>query len=478
MIRSARDLASAAYVGGICLCVPSFTRSVDESGTVSEGFLDHMADLYGRGSFDAGSEETRFAALLQGNSSLGSDLKKHFLKMQREVHGGTQYADMPNDSPFKLGPQGAGVVRGKVVRRTQHAFTEARENMRASVIMLKLRRKLDARGIMPNRAEAAFLSINRLSVQFVGLPKMLRTVMDNITFKEAWSVYMGTDSPCCKRWVGTGFTDVFKRRRVVDAYGDNVAAATMPGDGWRTRHDSCKWLIAQQASWAMYHVVTEPSNLFLPWIKQKDAFLGQQKARKRQGMIPDFLDVKRQALMDVKGCSFCKSRYKAARFHKAKTCDAVLERQVEVHVKAREKARKIDRDYNDWDRHSTVDGPVAQRLQSFGRVEGLVVGAHGEGSPDLLKLIKRIARRAAQTRFRVMGFNSARGAYSTVLNQIYLSVGVEAVRGMARLRIANLGSALAGSASNKAAAARRNQARHLYYEQTQAYFARQCYYDI
>ena len=65
-----------------------------------------------------------------------------------------------------------------------------------------------------------------------------------------------------------------------------------------------------------------------------------------------------------------------------------------------------------------------------------------------------------------------------MLNQIYLSIGIEAVRGMARLRIAKFGAALAGSTSTKAATARRNRARHLYYEQCQAYFARQCYYDI
>ena len=96
----------------------------------------------------------------------------------------------------------------------------------------------------------------------------------------------------------------------------------------------------------------------------------------------------------------------------------------------------------------------------------------------MLKFIGRIADRVAETRFRVMGFDSARSVRSTVLNQIYLSIGVEVVRGMARLRIANLGAALAGSTSTKAAAARRNRARHLYYEQCQAYFERQCYYDI
>ena len=184
MIRSALDLSRAAHVGGICLCVPSFTTSRDVDGEVSEGFLDHMEDTHGVGSFDAGSEETRFEALLEGDSPLGAHLRTHFRTMRCEVHGATSFADMPSDSPFKLGPEGAGVIRGKVVRRVQHAFTEARENARVSVIMDGLRSKLNRRGIMPSRDEVAFLSINRLSVQFVGLPKMRRTIINNITFKE------------------------------------------------------------------------------------------------------------------------------------------------------------------------------------------------------------------------------------------------------------------------------------------------------
>ena len=222
----------------------------------------------------------------------------------------------------------------------------------------------------------------------------------------------------------------------------------------------------------------EPNNLFLPWIKQRDDFMSDHKARKRQGLIPDFLDVQRQVLMDVKGCSYCPTRYSATHFGNAKKCHAVLVRQRKVHVEAVRKAKRIDTLYNGWNNQSTGAGPMAQRLAGFGRIHGLVVGAHGEGSPDMLRLLQQIACRAATTRFRVMGFDSSRSAKSTVLNQIYLSVGVEAIRGMARLRIDNLGAILAGTTSTKAATARRNRAQHLYYEQCQAYFARQCYYDI
>ena len=110
--------------------------------------------------------------------------------------------------------------------------------------------------------------------------------------------------------------------------------------------------------------------------------------------------------MDVKGCSFG-SRYSPARFFEAQTCDAVRHRQVQVHTDAGRKARTIDAKYNGWDPQSTVPGPMTKRLYDFGRVEGLVVGAHGEASTDLLKLISRLANRAAQTTRSARTFRSA-----------------------------------------------------------------------
>ena len=71
MIRSAWNVARAAHVGGIYMCVPLFIRSVDEEGMVSVGILDHMPDQYGRGSFNVGS---RFHTLLASDSELGKEL--------------------------------------------------------------------------------------------------------------------------------------------------------------------------------------------------------------------------------------------------------------------------------------------------------------------------------------------------------------------------------------------------------------------
>ena len=134
------------------------------------------------------------------------------------------------------------------------------------------------------------------------------------------------------------------------------------------------------------------------------------------------------------------------------------------------KAKTVDDKYNGIDFDTAGPGSVLRRLQAYGRVEGLVVGAHGEASPELNDLIHL-------SRFRVLGFDSPLAARSTVLNQIYLASGGEAIRGVVRLRVANLSTVLAGSCSRKAAKARRQAAKSLFEEQNLAYWHRHCYFD-
>ena len=87
MLRSASDVAPAAFLGGICLCVPSFTEWTDSSGTSFPGLLDHMQDRFGKGSFDVGKEKTMFHTLIASGCALGNDLKMLFDQLQHEVHG-------------------------------------------------------------------------------------------------------------------------------------------------------------------------------------------------------------------------------------------------------------------------------------------------------------------------------------------------------------------------------------------------------
>ena len=142
------------------------------------------------------------------------------------------------------------------------------------------------------------------------------------------------------------------------------------------------------------------------------------------------------------------------------------------------KAKAADRDYNGWDYDSQGAGPVLRQLQKFGKVEGFVVGAHGECSQALMHFIKRVANQGALTRFRTMGFKSPLEARSTVLSQMYMALGVEAIRGIARIRVANHALALAGSRSRNAESKRRKAAKTSFEEQNLAHWHRHCYFDL
>ena len=261
---------------------------------------------------------------------------------------------------------------------------------------------------------------------------------------------------------------------VIDVFGDNIARSHMRGDGWRTRHDSFKWSVVDVADWCNYRLIPEPSSLFLPYIKQKTNFLSN-KHSKRQGMIPDMLDVKRNVLLDVKGFSWG-TYYRPIRFRNAKTCAAAALRADQVHRSYVKKAIQLDRDYNDW--KGPCPGPVENRLRQFGRVEGLAVGAHGEGSKDLIHLLERIAARGAARRFRELGFDSPLQALSTVKKHVFMTVGVEAMRGMARLRITNLSTILAGPESSKACVTRRTNVRSRHRDHKDCYWAAHCHFDF
>ena len=474
-LRSAADVHAAAYLGGICLCVPSFTASVDRWGDTSPGVLDHMSDVYGEGSFDVGKEESRFQSLLDSGTRLGEELRAIFHQLSREVHGVTHEDELPGDSPFALGPAGVGVIEGRVLSRPQHELTETREDARAHSVTRRLKRKFRQGNVAPTQFEAAYLSANKLSSQFVGVPAMRHTVLDDSIFQEVWARYLGEPSPACAHWVGTEFKPCLGNRKKIDAYGHNVMRSHVHGDGWRTRHDAFKWALAEQASWCQYGIQVEPTNLFLPHITQREGFMGQ-RARKRQGLVPDFLDVKRNVLMDVKTFSWG-DFYRPIRFRKARRCRGSRLRQTQVHSEYHKSAARIDRQYNGWDSRRGP-GPVENALMRFGTVEGLAVGAFGEGSPHVLDLISKIAERGAARRFRELGYSKASHAFSVIKQHVYMVLGVEAMRGVGRLLLTNLGSILAGPASGRAVSSARASGKFKYSSQVDMYWSSHCHFDI
>ena len=105
-----------------------------------------------------------------------------------------------------------------------------------------------------------------------------------------------------------------------------------------------------------------------------------ERGRKRQAMVPDFqLEVpcptggKVSKLAELKVINCCPTRYLP--WDEDKTVD---KRAKLLQGEYKKKARDTDRKYGGTAEGTT--GPVENKLLQFGDLQGLVVGAFGEGS--------------------------------------------------------------------------------------------------
>ena len=137
----------------------------------------------------------------------------------------------------------------------------------------------------------------------------------------------------------------------------------------------------------------------------------------------------------------------------------------------------MDENFNGVNYDKDDSGPVLQCLQLYDRVEGFVIDSHGECNQVLQDFVQRIVNQGALSRFREMGFKSALDARSTVLSQIYLSIDIETIKGVARIRVANLYLVLTVSKSRKTAATRHSTVKALFAEQSLAYWHRHRYFN-
>ena len=72
------------------------------------------------------------------------------------------------------------------------------------------------------------------------------TMLTNAEFAEAAANHLCLPSPACRGMVG----EPIKNGVVVDQFGDNVQATSVPGHHWRTRHNAFLHMIHRQCLWA------------------------------------------------------------------------------------------------------------------------------------------------------------------------------------------------------------------------------------
>ena len=213
---------------------------------------------------------------------------------------------------------------------------------------------------------------------------------------------------------------------------------------------------------------TEVFGLFAACIPQagRRRAASSMPARKRQGLVPDFLFTlaldgpERELLFELKTLHVGPSTYAPA-LHR---CEAVARKARTLPSVYAAKAREVDVRFCHT-APGTV-GPVETKLRTYDPVRGLVFGAFGETSPDVERLLSACCQAGATRHWREMRLATPAEARGILAWMLRVRWGMTAVREAARLKLERLefvgnGAAAASdrrlaAASSAAAAARRS----------------------
>ena len=120
------------------------------------------------------------------------------------------------------------------------------------------------------------------------------------------------------------------------------------------------------------------------------------------------------------------------------------------------KLAKYDVRYHGTTRGQT--GPLVQRLNSYGKLWGLVVGPWGDSSKDLHSLIKIIGESMVAARGRARGWEGGDGELGQEMGQVRRRLSCAFLRSQALCLLARLGQLGPGA---RAAAERRGEAKRV-----------------
>ena len=102
------------------------------------------------------------------------------------------------------------------------------------------------------------------------------------------------------------------------------------------------------------------------------------------------------------------------------------------------KAQSVDRVYGGV--APGVVGPVERKLQTFGEIKGLVIGAFGEASEDVHSLVQSLANSRLQMSDLLGRGRAAKGELAVIVGQIRRQISVAGVRAQANCLLGKLNS--------------------------------------
>ena len=370
-LRCQADLSPAAFIGAIEQVVTSFTGV--------KGICPQLAHLVG--SMD--DSQSRWHTLISSGCRTGQELASAWQMLQTEAVCMSDYLGMNLEAPLATNVEAIG--EGSTDGSTRKKLVEQREVLRGSV----LSKALEAYPDQAARPVWVWPQMDKLSAAWLLALPGPQNGLTSAVFSEAMCMNLCLPSPACRDRVGESIG-----RTKVDQFGDKVMSAHLPGDSWRIRHDTVKIELNRLFMWSNMRATCEVFGLFSHLIPQ-EGLNRIERGRQRQGMVPDFMievntptGATEKRLAELKAFNCCLSRYPAGGRGKAVNRRAGL-----LQGEYKRKAQEADRVYGGHD--PNLAGPVERKLNQYGEVIGLVIGAFAEGSEDVHHLIQQLAEQRA-----------------------------------------------------------------------------------
>ena len=408
--------------------------------------------------------EDRWRRVLESNCREGRELRRAWLQIYTQGRRTAEY--LGEELPEILATPLPGLGGGSVSGSTRGKLVEVEEQMLAKVIGKCLEENFP-----PNTRPAwAWRQRDKVSSAWPLAMPVAGTKLSNAEFSEAAASSLCLPSPACKGRIG----EPIRGRVLIDEFGDNIQATALPGDHWRTRHNSLLHHLLNACRWAGVPCDVEVHNLFSGVMHQPGLSRAEQ-ARQYQGIVPDMritlpgvgdggggigapglpagglAGQSSSVLHELKVISSSRTRYQP---NFARRAVDVRASQLQGEYIA--KARAADR------RHGVGEGVVGRveaKLVSLGQVQGLVAGQFGEVSEATHALIAALAtsrvRVAGVTRGRRGHWRTEEGERAIAVTALRRRLGVMTVKCQASSLLGRLETLGPGGT---AALARRRQA--------------------
>ena len=413
-MRSMVDVSRAAFIGSCEQALPHFVGV--------EGVCQQLTSIVG----EMRSSGNRWRTLLASGCRTGEEFNDSWNTLREEAHQSCQYLGKDMGGPLLASAEGAG--EGRTDGTTRRLATTWLEDTRASVLKKSLENFHDqsARPVWTNP------QLDKLSQGWIlALPGC--EGFSHAEFGETVARLLCLPSPCCQPRVGVALG---QRGLVVDRFGDNLmSVSNIPGDSFRHRHDKVKTVLNRFCLASTVRAECEVFGAFrdlIPGQALDQQQGGLERGRGRQGLLPDFRielptpqgqPTYQLAELKVIGAAVsCYPRSGPC----ARRKRGVERRAEKLPGEYRRPLATLDRLYHGTDLGQT--GPLVRRLESYGPLVGLVVGAFQEGSKDLHTLLGTLADSQLRARGLARGREGSDQERSIILAGMRRSLSMVAAR--------------------------------------------------